>query len=44
MTFMIIVLAWVALFTLPKLYEANKKQIDDNLEFVRTRLAEITAR
>ena len=36
--------AWVALFTLPKVYEANKTQIDANLEIVRTKLAEITSK
>jgi hypothetical protein len=34
----------VALFTLPKVYEANKTQIDANLEIVRTKLAEITSK
>jgi len=40
----LIIIAWVALFTLPKVYEANKTQIDANLETVRTKLAEITAK
>ncbi|XP_072391451.1 uncharacterized protein Rtnl1 isoform X2 [Diabrotica undecimpunctata] len=40
----LIILAWVALFTLPKVYEINKTQIDANLEIVRTKLAEITSK
>ncbi|XP_063927935.1 reticulon-1 isoform X2 [Zophobas morio] len=40
----LIIIAWVALFTLPKVYEANKTQIDANLEIVRTKLAEITSK
>lgn len=37
-------LAWVALFSLPKVYETNKTQIDANLDIVRTKLAEITSK
>lgn len=40
----LIIIAWVALFTLPKVYETNKTQIDANLEIVRTKLAEITSK
>ncbi|XP_057657347.1 reticulon-4 isoform X1 [Diorhabda carinulata] len=40
----LIIIGWVALFTLPKVYEANKTQIDANLEVVRTKLAEITTK
>ncbi|RZC39250.1 Reticulon domain containing protein [Asbolus verrucosus] len=40
----LIIIAWVALFTLPKVYEANKTQIDANLEIVRTKLADITSK
>ncbi|XP_018572388.1 reticulon-1 isoform X2 [Anoplophora glabripennis] len=40
----LIIIAWVALFTLPKVYETNKKQIDANLELVRTKLAEISSK
>ncbi|KAG5881489.1 hypothetical protein JTB14_029155 [Gonioctena quinquepunctata] len=40
----LIIIAWVALFTLPKVYETNKTQIDSNLEIVRTKLAEITTK
>ena len=39
----LIIMAWVALFTLPKVYEMNKTQIDKNLEVVRAKLAEITS-
>ncbi|KAJ8975718.1 hypothetical protein NQ317_009257 [Molorchus minor] len=39
----LIIIAWVALFTLPKVYEMNKTQIDANLEIVRTKLAEISS-
>ncbi|XP_068085292.1 reticulon-1 isoform X2 [Anabrus simplex] len=40
----LIIIAFVALFTLPKVYENNKSQIDQNLEIVRSKLAEITAK
>lgn len=40
----LIIIAWVALFTLPKVYEMNKTQIDKNLEVVRAKLAEITSK
>lgn len=39
--FILIILAWVALFTLPKIYQANQVQIDTNLEIVRVKIAEI---
>lgn len=37
----LIIIAWVALFTLPKIYQANQVQIDTNLEIVRVKIAEI---
>nr|CAI5818874.1 unnamed protein product [Callosobruchus analis] len=40
----LIIIAWVALFSLPKVYETNKTQIDANLDLVRTKLAEITSK
>ncbi|KAJ8931058.1 hypothetical protein NQ314_016087 [Rhamnusium bicolor] len=40
----LIIIAWVALYTLPKVYETNKTQIDANLEIVRTKLADITSK
>ncbi|KAF2894304.1 hypothetical protein ILUMI_11866 [Ignelater luminosus] len=40
----LVIIAWVALFTLPKVYEANKTQIDANLDLVRSKLAEITSK
>lgn len=33
---------FVALFTLPKVYENNKTQIDQNIEVVRSKIAELT--
>ena len=36
--------AWVAMFTLPKVYETNKTQIDANLDIVRNKLEEITSK
>lgn len=36
------VLGFVALFTLPKVYENNKTQIDQNIEVVRSKIAELT--
>lgn len=35
---------WIALFTLPKAYEMNKAQVDANLEFVRGKINEISAK
>ncbi|KAF5292516.1 hypothetical protein FQR65_LT01662 [Abscondita terminalis] len=40
----LVIIAWVALFTLPKLYETNKTQIDANLDLVRSKVAEITSK
>lgn len=40
----LIILAWIALFSLPKIYETNKTQIDANLDIVRSKLAEITSK
>jgi len=40
----LIIIAWVALFTLPKVYETNKTQIDANLDIVRTKVADITSK
>ncbi|XP_030767192.1 reticulon-1-like isoform X2 [Sitophilus oryzae] len=40
----LVIIAWVALFTLPKVYEANQAQIDANLDIVRSKLTEITAK
>lgn len=40
----LLIIAFVALFTLPKVYENNKTQIDANLDIVRTKLAEITSK
>ncbi|KAF5302235.1 hypothetical protein FQA39_LY10274 [Lamprigera yunnana] len=40
----IIIMAWVHLFTLPKLYETNKAQIDANLDLMRSKLEEITSK
>ncbi|XP_019870719.1 reticulon-1-A isoform X4 [Aethina tumida] len=40
----LIIIAWVALFSLPKVYETNKTQIDANLEIVRTKVDEITSK
>lgn len=34
--------AYVAMFTLPKVYETNKQNIDQYLDLVRSKLAEIT--
>jgi hypothetical protein len=36
--------AFVALFTLPKVYEHNKVQIDQNLDIVRSKIADITSK
>lgn len=35
-------LGFIALFTLPKVYENNKTQIDQNIELVRSKIAELT--
>ncbi|KAL1505759.1 hypothetical protein ABEB36_005247 [Hypothenemus hampei] len=40
----LVIIAWVTLFTLPKVYEANQAQIDANLEIARVKIAEITAK
>ncbi|CAH0581066.1 unnamed protein product [Chrysodeixis includens] len=40
----LIILGWIALFTLPKAYEMNKAQVDANLEFVRGKINEISAK
>lgn len=40
----LIIIGFIALFTLPKVYETNKTQIDANLDIVRTKLAEITSK
>lgn len=40
----LVIISWVALFTLPKVYETNKTQIDANLDLVRSKLAEITSK
>ncbi|XP_032592596.1 reticulon-1-A isoform X4 [Drosophila grimshawi] len=38
----LVILAFVSLFTLPKVYENNKQSIDTYLDLVRTKLTEIT--
>ncbi|XP_050524271.1 reticulon-1-A isoform X3 [Daktulosphaira vitifoliae] len=38
----LIILGLIALFTLPKVYENNKTQIDQNIELVRGKIAELT--
>ncbi|XP_045495378.1 reticulon-1 isoform X2 [Colias croceus] len=40
----LIILGWIALFTLPKAYELNKAQVDANLEIARAKYHEITAK
>ncbi|XP_015600738.1 reticulon-1-A isoform X4 [Cephus cinctus] len=40
----LIIIGVVALFTLPKVYETNKTQIDQNLALVRGKVNEITAK
>lgn len=40
----LIIILVVALFTLPKIYETNKTQIDQNLALVQAKLNEITAK
>ncbi|XP_025411697.1 reticulon-1-A-like isoform X2 [Sipha flava] len=38
----LIIIGFVALFTLPKVYENNKTQIDQNIDVVRSKIAELT--
>jgi hypothetical protein len=38
----LVIIAFVALFTLPKVYENNKQTIDTNLDLVRSKITEIT--
>lgn len=38
----LVILAFVALFTLPKVYETNKQSIDTYLDIVRSKILEIT--
>lgn len=38
----LIILGFVALFTLPKVYENNQAQIDANLDLVRGKINEVT--
>ncbi|XP_025829768.1 reticulon-1-A isoform X4 [Agrilus planipennis] len=40
----LVIISWVALFTLPKVYEMNKTQIDNNLQLVKSKLAEFTSK
>ncbi|XP_060803642.1 reticulon-3 isoform X2 [Amyelois transitella] len=40
----LIILGWIALFTLPKAYEMNKQQVDANLELARAKINEISAK
>ncbi|XP_045533383.1 reticulon-1 isoform X2 [Pieris brassicae] len=40
----LVILGWIALFTLPKAYEMNKAQVDANLELARAKINEITAK
>ncbi|XP_045768873.1 reticulon-1 isoform X2 [Maniola jurtina] len=40
----LIILAWIALFSLPKAYEMNKAQVDANLELARSKINEISAK
>ncbi|XP_011158608.2 reticulon-2 isoform X2 [Solenopsis invicta] len=40
----LIIIGVVALFTLPKVYETNKEQIDQNLALVQAKINEITAK
>ncbi|KAJ0175378.1 hypothetical protein K1T71_008537 [Dendrolimus kikuchii] len=40
----LIILGWIALFTLPKAYEMNKAQVDANLELARAKINDITAK
>lgn len=36
--------AFVGLFTLPKVYENNKAQIDQNIDLVRSKIAELSSK
>lgn len=38
----VIILSYVAMFTLPKVYETNKQNIDQYLDLVRSKIVEIT--
>lgn len=38
----VVILAYVAMFTLPKVYETNKQNIDQYLDLVRSKIMEIT--
>ncbi|CAG9766069.1 unnamed protein product [Ceutorhynchus assimilis] len=40
----VVIMMWVTLFTLPKVYEANQTQIDANLEIVQKKIAEFAAK
>ncbi|XP_045534671.1 reticulon-1 isoform X1 [Papilio machaon] len=40
----LVILGWIALFTLPKAYEMNKAQVDANLELARAKINEISAK
>ncbi|XP_041982669.1 reticulon-3-B isoform X4 [Aricia agestis] len=40
----LIILGWIALFSLPKAYEMNKTQVDANLELARAKINEISAK
>ncbi|XP_075974293.1 reticulon isoform X2 [Anticarsia gemmatalis] len=40
----LIILGWIALFTLPKAYEMNKAQVDANLELARAKINEISSK
>ncbi|KAL6420822.1 hypothetical protein ACFW04_014370 [Cataglyphis niger] len=40
----LIIIGVVALFTLPKIYETNQEQIDQNLALVQAKITEITAK
>lgn len=42
--FVYFILGVVALFTLPKVYETNQEQIDQNLALVQAKINEITAK
>jgi hypothetical protein len=43
-SFLFLFAAFVALFTLPKVYENNKAQIDQNMDIVRSKIADITSK
>jgi len=40
----LVILAFVAAFTLPKVYETNKTQIDQNLDLVKKKIDEVSAK